>query len=86
LKGESFDHPETIGILKGRENRLFEQYAMEHPRREQALSAWDYLERIYSTDSLFAVHANPLNAILREKQRIRRKTGHSWKAWISNHM
>ena len=31
LKGESFDHPETIGILKGRENRLFEQYAKEYP-------------------------------------------------------
>jgi thiol-disulfide isomerase/thioredoxin len=71
LRGESLDHPGSIRILKGRENLLFEQYAMEHPRREQALSAWDYLERIYSTDSLFGVHKNPLNAILREKQRIR---------------
>ena len=34
LKGESFSHPETIDILKGRENLLFEQYATEHPRRE----------------------------------------------------
>ncbi len=71
LKGESFGHPETIEILKGEENQLFEQYAMEYPRREQALSAWEYLERIYSMDSLFAVHEDPLNAIVQEKQRIR---------------
>jgi peroxiredoxin len=71
LKGESFDHPETIEILEGRENQLFEQYAMEHPRREQALSAWEYLERIYSRDSLFAVHQVTKNAIIREKQRLR---------------
>ncbi len=71
LKGESFDHPETIEILKGKENQLFEQYAMEHPRREQALSAWEYLEEIYSVDSLFVVHEDPLNAIEQEKQRIR---------------
>lgn len=36
LKGESFDHPETIEILNGKENLLFEQYAIELPRREQA--------------------------------------------------
>ena len=71
LKGESFAHPETVNILKGEENRLFEQYAMEHPRREQALSAWEFLKRIYSTDSLFGVHENPIHAILHEKLRIR---------------
>lgn len=70
LKGESFRHPETIEILKGEKNLLFEQYAMEHPRREQALSAWEYLQRIYREDSLFAVHEDPLKAIVNEKQRI----------------
>ena len=71
LKGESFGHPETIEILKGEENLLFEKYATEHPRREHALSAWEYLERIYRMDSLFAGHEEPKNAIVREKQRIR---------------
>ena len=71
LKGESFGHPETIEILKGEENRLFEQYANEHPRREQALSAWVYLEKIYQQDSLFAVHKKPKTFIKEEKQRIR---------------
>ncbi len=71
LKGESFAYPETIEILKGKENLLFEQYATEHPRREQALSAWVYLERIYQQDSLFALHEKPKTAIKEEKQRIR---------------
>jgi thiol-disulfide isomerase/thioredoxin len=47
------------------------QYATEHPRREQALSAWDYLAKIYSKDSLFAVHEFPSKAIEEEKQRIK---------------
>jgi thiol-disulfide isomerase/thioredoxin len=90
LKGESFDHTESIGILKGRENMLFEQYALEHPRREQALSAWDYLERIYSRDSLFAVHNDPVTAIVREKRRIKEEDRaflesldrHSYVSWL----
>jgi thiol-disulfide isomerase/thioredoxin len=71
IKGEAFAFPETIEILEGTENQLFEQYASEHPRREQVLSAWDYLERIYQQDSLFAIHKNPKTAIRQEKQRIK---------------
>ncbi|MDI6401172.1 thioredoxin-like domain-containing protein [Balneolaceae bacterium ANBcel3] len=71
LKGESLANPETVDIISGEENRLFEQYAREHPRREQALSAWIFLENIYRDDSLFAVHDTPRQAIAREKQRIR---------------
>ncbi|GAO31642.1 redoxin domain-containing protein [Geofilum rubicundum] len=70
LKGELLSQPETIEIVKGKENRLFGQYASEHPRREQALSAWVYLERIYRMDSLFAVEKTPVKAIGKEKQRI----------------
>jgi hypothetical protein len=71
LKGEAFSMPQSIEILKGEENQLFGRYASEHPRREQALSAWDYLHRIYSQDSLFSIHAKPLEAIGQEKQRIK---------------
>lgn len=73
LKGEAFGMPESIKILAGPENLLFDQYASEHPRREQALSAWIYLENIYRMDSLFTVHEIPLLAILEEKERIRRE-------------
>jgi len=62
---------ETIKILEGKENQLFAQYATEHPRREQVLSAWGYLEKIYAKDSLFAVQAVAQKAIATEKQRIK---------------
>jgi len=73
LKGEAFSSPETVEILKGKENRLFGKYASEHPRREQVLSAWTYLGKIYSRDSLFVTHENPLNAIEQEKRRIKKE-------------
>jgi thiol-disulfide isomerase/thioredoxin len=71
LKGESFSIAESIEIIEGHENKIFAQYANDHPRREQVLSAWGYLEKIYAKDSLFAVQAVPKQAIAREKQRIK---------------
>jgi thiol-disulfide isomerase/thioredoxin len=71
LKGESFIVTKTIQILEGEQNQLFEQYASEHARREQALSAWGYLTKIYTQDSLFATHKVPQQAIEMEKQRIK---------------
>lgn len=71
LEGESLALPESIEILSSEENLIFDRYASEHPRREQALSAWVFLENIYRSDSLFAVHDTPRQAIAREKQRIR---------------
>lgn len=70
LEGESLESPETIVIISGKQNQLFEQYAAEHPRREQALIAWDFLTRIYSLDPLFAGHEKPKNDIEAEKHRI----------------
>jgi len=71
LEGRNFSLPETILIKNGEQNQFFEQYASEHPRREQTLSAWDYLTKIYRKDSLFAVHEVPKQAIETEKQRIK---------------
>ena len=71
IRGEALSNKETIKIVKGRENKWFEQFALEHPRREQALSAWIYLERIYSFDTLFSVHQQPARNIQTEKQRIK---------------
>jgi thiol-disulfide isomerase/thioredoxin len=73
LKGESFTSPETIEIIKGEENQLFEKYASEHSRREQALSAWDYLEKIYKLDTLFAIHTYTQQAIETEILRIKQE-------------
>ena len=78
LKGKPFDSPRTIKIIKGKENQLFEQYATEHPKREQALSAWDYLEKIYLKDSVFSIHEIPKQAIAKEKQRIFKEDSLFW--------
>jgi thiol-disulfide isomerase/thioredoxin len=71
LKGENFELAESITIINGKQNQLFAQYATEHPRREQALSVWGYLEKIYTKDSLFAVQETPKQAIIQEMQRIK---------------
>jgi thiol-disulfide isomerase/thioredoxin len=71
VTGEALSYVETIKIAKGQENKWFEQYAKEHPKREQALSAWIYLEKMYSTDILFKVQKKPIEAIELEKKRIK---------------
>jgi thiol-disulfide isomerase/thioredoxin len=80
IMGEELNVPETIKVKKGYENLIFEIYAKEHSRREQALSAWGYLEKIYSLDSTFNIHQKPINAIIDEKQRIKNED----KAFLSN--
>tara|TARA_B110000483_G_scaffold238233_1_gene314462 strand:+ start:300 stop:1694 length:1395 start_codon:yes stop_codon:yes gene_type:complete len=69
--GEALSYTETIKITKGQENKWFEQYAKDHPRREQVLSAWVYLEKIYTSDSLFSFQKTSNQAIRNEKQRIK---------------
>lgn len=71
LHGEALGVPESMRVLQGPENQAFERYAQEHPRREQALSAWDYLFRIYANDPLFTEHDPPVRAIRAERHRIR---------------
>jgi thiol-disulfide isomerase/thioredoxin len=70
LNGQSLSYPETIKIINGQQNKWFEQYAKEQPRREQALSAWIYLDKIYNVDSLFSVQKSALKAIQEENLRI----------------
>lgn len=71
LTGVNFELAEQIKTINGKQNHFFSQYASEHPRREQTLSVWDYLSKIYSKDSLFAIHETPKQAIEKEKQRIK---------------
>jgi len=72
-KGEVLSVPESVVTLSGKENQLFVQYATEHPKREQALSAWVYLQKIYRGDSLFVIQKNPQQAIDKEMQRIKQE-------------
>ena len=63
LNGNSLNEATTIHISKGKENQSFERYAQEQPKREQALSAWGYLENVYTLDSFFAKQTKPIAAI-----------------------
>ena len=73
LKGEALSVPESVETIKGKENQIFVQYATEHPKREQALSAWVYLRKIYQADSLFSIQKLPSQAIEAEMQRIKQE-------------
>ena len=71
LTGQMLSSTQTLKITKGNENQLFEKYAKDHPKREQALSAWEYLEKMYALDSLFIAQKTTKQAIDEEKKRIK---------------
>jgi len=71
LEGGIFAVPESVTCTAGKQQRAFERYATEHPRREQALSAWIYLERMYAGDPLFAEAKKATKIIADEKARIK---------------
>ncbi len=73
LKGEALSVPESVITLSGEENKLFVQYAVEHPKREQSLRAWDYLLKIYQGDSLFSKQETPRKTIEEEIQRLKQE-------------
>lgn len=73
LIGNELSDPNSIEIQEGKENLLFERYVEALPRREQALSAWTYLERIYENDALFTQQVNTRKLIELEKKRILRE-------------
>ena len=73
LKGEVLSVAESIVIVTGDENKAFVNYARDNAKREQALSAWDYLEKIYLADTLFINQKTTQSAIQSEKQRIKKQ-------------
>ena len=73
LKGEVLSFPETIVCLKGKENQLFIQYASEYPKRQQAQSAWDYLNKLYQQDNLFLKEKKAARFVVKEINRIHKE-------------
>ena len=73
LEGKALSETSTIRILEGKENRWFEQYTQEQGKREQALSAWGYLQNLYQSDPLFVTQQVPNQAIQTELLRIQRE-------------
>ena len=53
LTGKSPADASTVFVSNGEQNKLFVKYAFTHSKREQALSAWVYLKKMYEMDTLF---------------------------------
>lgn len=73
LEGQVLGEASSIRILAGQENRWFEQYTQEQGKREQALSAWGYLQNLYQKDPYFANQQVPSQAIQTELLRIQKE-------------
>lgn len=73
LNGKALSSPESIVVQKGIENKAFALYAMEHAKREQALGAWKYLERIYQADNFFSEKKEMRGVISQEINSLQRQ-------------
>jgi len=73
LAGQVLSEASSIRILEGQENRWFEQYTQEQGKREQALSAWGYLQSLYQNDPFFKTQQTPTQAIQTELLRIQKE-------------
>jgi len=63
VKGSGFEAIEDFTVEKGEESRWFYTYAIAHPKREQAISAWLFLNKKYDEDELFQSHIAAKKAI-----------------------
>ena len=75
LEGQLLSEANSIRIMEGQENRWFEQYTQEQGKREQALSAWAYLQNLYQNDPFFAKQQEPNQAIAGEVMRLQQEDG-----------
>ena len=71
ISGQTLNHNETMKIIKGLENQYYYKYTKEYARRQQAFSAWTYLENLYNSDSTFTFQKTPIKLIRDEKKRIK---------------
>lgn len=71
IQGEALVYTESIRVTKGQQNQWFEQYSLEQPKREQALSAWLFLKNLYANEVVFKDQKAPSKSIAAEMQRIK---------------
>lgn len=73
LKGNSLSDVDNLTVAGGKENQQFNEYIKTFPKREQALSAWNYLEMLYKNNTFFHNRRKTLHAIQQEIQHIQRE-------------
>ena len=70
LTGQTPADASTTINNSGEQNKLFVQYSVEHSKREQALSAWVYLNNLYGSDTFFKNQTLSKLAITNEIDRL----------------
>lgn len=73
IVGETFSNSKTIKVVKGKENQWLEKFTLEHSNREQAMSAWLFLENLYTSNAMFSQRQSQKNKIKKEIQRVNRE-------------
>jgi len=73
INGQDLNANNTLSITKGQENKWFKAYAKAQPKREQALTAWVYLEKLYTEVQGFEQHQQAIKAIQEEKAKLKFK-------------
>ncbi len=71
FKGPTFDYTDSIVFIKGFENQQYIQYGIDFNKRENTLSVWDYLKKIYNIDSFFSKNTVQKEFIVNEIKRIK---------------
>ena len=70
IKGTHISETDSLQ-LNATENKLFFNYAMGQGYRTNALNAWKYLDKLYSTQALFKKQKIAKNSIQKELKRIK---------------
>lgn len=70
VSGVSLSDVSSLKLIEDKENRAFAQFASEQPKREQCLSAWRYLAKMYQADPFFASNKVAVAAINTEMKRL----------------
>jgi thiol-disulfide isomerase/thioredoxin len=74
LSGDATNLAKTAIILSGAENIAFLTFAIQHPKRENALSAWRYLYKLYNEEPTFSNNTAQSQAIATEIERLKNES------------
>ena len=70
IKGTSLKEPDSIKFKNSIENKIFNQYALEHNQRENALAGWKHILPQYQKIALFNKQKEALKTIQKEIERL----------------
>jgi thiol-disulfide isomerase/thioredoxin len=73
LEGEMFKKPETIKIISGVQQKIFSKFNEAEQISKKIESAWLYLQKMYSTGTIYASHKEASNSIAKELQFLKRQ-------------